>query len=59
MNTIKVLLAEDETSLKRIVKERLESQNFTVFYAENGKEALAIYKKESPNILVLYIMMPI
>jgi DNA-binding response OmpR family regulator len=59
MNKIKVLLAEDETSLGMIVKESLESRNFTVFYAENGKEALAIYKRESPDILVLDIMMPI
>jgi DNA-binding response OmpR family regulator len=59
MNTIKVLLAEDETSLGMIVKESLESRNFNVFYAENGKEALAIYKKENPDILLLDIMMPI
>jgi DNA-binding response OmpR family regulator len=59
MNSIKVLLAEDETSLGMIVKESLESRNFTVFYAENGKEALAIYRKENPDILVLDIMMPI
>jgi len=59
MNKTKVLLAEDETSLGMIVKESLESRDFTVFYAENGKEALDIYKKESPDILVLDIMMPI
>lgn len=59
MNKIKVLLAEDETSLGMIVKETLESRNFTVFHAQNGKEALAIYKKEEPAILVLDVMMPI
>lgn len=59
MNKIKVLLAEDETSLGMIVKESLESRNFTVFHAQNGKEALAIYKKEEPAILVLDVMMPI
>jgi DNA-binding response OmpR family regulator len=58
MNSIKVLLAEDETSLGMIVKESLESRNFTVFYAENGKEAFEIYKKENPDILVLDVMMP-
>ena len=59
MNKIKVLLAEDETSLGMIVKESLESRNFTVFYAENGREALDIYEKEKLDILVLDIMMPI
>lgn len=59
MNNIKVLLAEDEASLGMIVKESLETRNFTVFHAENGEEALKIYKTEKPNILVLDVMMPI
>jgi DNA-binding response OmpR family regulator len=59
MNNIKVLLAEDEASLGMIVKESLESRNFIVFLAKNGREALAIYQKEKPNILVLDVMMPI
>lgn len=59
MNNIKVLLAEDEASLGMIVKESLETRGFTVFHAENGEEALDIYKNEHPDILVLDIMMPI
>ena len=58
MNNVKVLLAEDEASLGMIVKESLESRNFTVFHAENGEKALAIYKNEEPDILVLDVMMP-
>jgi DNA-binding response OmpR family regulator len=58
MNKIKVLLAEDETSLGMIVKESLESRDFAVFHAENGKEASEIYQKEKPDILVLDVMMP-
>lgn len=59
MNNIKVLLAEDEASLGMIVKESLESRNFTVFHAENGKIALEKYQKEKPDVLVLDVMMPI
>ena len=58
MNKIKVLLAEDEASLGMIVKESLETRKFTVFHAKNGEEAFDIYKKETPNILVLDVMMP-
>jgi DNA-binding response OmpR family regulator len=58
MNKIKVLLAEDETSLGMIVKESLTSRGFIVFHAENGKEASEIYQKEKPDILVLDVMMP-
>ncbi|NVJ89869.1 MAG: response regulator transcription factor [Flavobacteriaceae bacterium] len=58
MNKVKVLLAEDETSLGMIVKESLETRDFTVFLAENGEEAEQIYRTEQPDILVLDVMMP-
>ncbi|SNR17336.1 response regulator transcription factor [Tenacibaculum jejuense] len=55
---IKLLLAEDEPSLGQIVKESLETRNFEVFHAMNGEEAYELYSKESPEILVLDVMMP-
>ena len=58
MTKIKILLAEDEASLGMIVKESLESRDFTVFLASNGEEAFKIYQKETPEILVLDVMMP-
>lgn len=58
MNNVKILLAEDEASLGMIIKESLESRDFTVFHAENGEKALEIYKKENLDILVLDVMMP-
>lgn len=59
MHKIKVLLAEDEASLGMIVKESLETRDFIVFHAENGEEALQIFHKENPDILVLDVMMPL
>ena len=58
MSKVKVLLAEDETSLGMIVKESLETRDFLVFLAEDGEQAVEIYKKEQPDILVLDVMMP-
>lgn len=58
MHKIKVLLAEDEASLGMIVKESLETRDFTVFHAEDGEEAFKIYESEQPDILVLDVMMP-
>ncbi|MEO9571232.1 MAG: response regulator transcription factor [Polaribacter sp.] len=59
MSKIKVLLAEDEASLGMIVKESLETRNFTVYLAKNGEEAFEIYQTENPDILVLDVMMPL
>ncbi|MBN4070143.1 response regulator transcription factor [Olleya sp. AH-315-F22] len=53
-----ILLAEDEPALGLIIKESLETRNFTVFLAENGEEAFNIYKKEDVRLLVLDVMMP-
>ena len=55
---ITLLLAEDEEALGKIVKESLETRDFTVLWAKNGKEALNIYKTKQPEILVLDVMMP-
>lgn len=58
MSKIKVVLAEDEPSLGMIVQESLETRDFEVFLAANGEEAYEFYQKESPDILVLDVMMP-
>ncbi|PQJ80585.1 response regulator transcription factor [Polaribacter porphyrae] len=58
MKKVKVLLAEDEASLGMIVRESLETRDFIVFHAENGEEALELYRLEKPDILVLDVMMP-
>ncbi|WP_028892395.1 response regulator transcription factor [Tenacibaculum sp. 47A_GOM-205m] len=55
---IKILLAEDEPSLGQIVKESLETRNFEVFHVLNGEQAYEVYKNNSPEILVLDVMMP-
>lgn len=56
--TIKVILAEDEPSLGMIVKESLETRHFEVTHVENGIEAYEAYQKNTPDILVLDVMMP-
>ncbi|GHA48582.1 DNA-binding response regulator [Salinimicrobium marinum] len=56
---IKLLLAEDEPALAQIVKESLETRDFLVNLAENGNEALRMFREKTPDILVLDVMMPV
>ena len=56
---IKILLAEDELSLGKIIKESLETRGFDIVHCENGVEAYEKYKTENPDILVLDVMMPL
>ncbi|MEM7185110.1 MAG: response regulator transcription factor [Bacteroidota bacterium] len=54
----KILLAEDEPALGQIVKESLETKGFHVLLCSDGAEALEVYYKEQPQLLVLDVMMP-
>ncbi len=49
---------EDEPSLGKIVKESLESRNYEVVMAEDGKAALNIFPETKADICVLDIMLP-
>ena len=56
---IQVLLAEDEIALAKIIKDSLESRKeFQITIAANGNEAMALYHRHKPDILVLDVMMP-
>lgn len=55
---VKILLAEDEPALGQIVKESLETKGFQVLFCKDGVEALEMYYKEKPQLLVLDVMMP-
>ncbi|MFN6242438.1 MAG: response regulator transcription factor RpaB [Microcystis sp.] len=54
----KILVVDDEVSIRRILETRLSMIGYTVVTAADGDEALAVYKKELPNLIILDIMMP-
>jgi DNA-binding response OmpR family regulator len=58
MSRIKVLYAEDEIFLGKIVKETLDSRGFEVIMVTNGAAVLPTYQSARPDICVLDIMMP-
>ena len=55
---IHILFAEDEPALGQIVKESLETRNFTIDLVTDGERALEHFKKNAPQLLVLDVMMP-
>lgn len=54
----KILVVDDEISIRRILETRLSMLGYNVITAGDGEEALEAYKKEMPNLIVLDIMMP-
>jgi len=54
----KILIVDDEVTIRQILETRLSIRGYTVFLAANGEEALALFKKEQPNLIILDIMLP-
>jgi len=54
----KVLVVDDEVKIIEVVKSFLESKGFTVFSAENGKQALNIFESENISLIILDLMLP-
>jgi len=58
MSKTKVLYAEDELFLGKIVKESLETRGFEVYMEGDGSRVLALFKKVQPDICILDVMLP-
>ena len=54
----KILLVEDDKSLREIYGVRLMAEGYTVTSAGDGEEALAVAIKERPDLIVSDVMMP-
>lgn len=55
---MKVLVVDDEKLIRDVIKEYLNLENYTVYEAENGLEAIDLVKKEDFDIIIMDIMMP-
>jgi len=54
----KILVVDDDAKILKIVKHCLEKENFLVVSAVDGESALAVAKKEQPNLVILDLMLP-
>lgn len=54
----KVMLVEDDDSLREIYSIRLTAEGYTIVTAKDGEEALAVAVRERPDLIVSDVMMP-
>ena len=54
----KILVADDEASIRRILETRLKMVCYDVVVAEDGEEAVEVFNKTNPDLVVLDVMMP-
>ncbi|MBU1109569.1 MAG: response regulator [Candidatus Riflebacteria bacterium] len=58
MTEKKILVADDEPHILRIVKDKLSNAGFSVIAVTNGEEAFTAAKSEAPDLILLDVMMP-
>lgn len=55
---MKILVVDDEADIAQLLKRFLETKGRTVLTAANGLEALELFKRESPSLVILDVMLP-
>ena len=54
----KILVVDDEASIRRILETRLSMSGYEVVTAADGEEALATIRGNTPDLVELDVMMP-
>ena len=55
----KIVIVDDEPNIVMTLEYTFKKNNFEVFIARDGQEALDIIKVELPDIIILDVMMPL
>jgi DNA-binding response OmpR family regulator len=53
-----ILVADDEPSLRLLVKATLAARKYTLLEVSNGQDALNIARQVNPDLVLLDVMMP-
>ena len=54
----KILICEDSPTLINFLKKSLSKEGYEVSTADNGQEALQLARNESPDLILLDLMLP-
>ena len=54
----KILVIDDEEDIQKLLKMRLEQENFNVITASDGDVGVKTAEQEAPDLIILDIMMP-
>jgi DNA-binding response OmpR family regulator len=54
----RIIVIDDEPSVREVVKAYLERDGYHVFTAENGSDGLALAERHEPALIVLDLMLP-
>lgn len=55
---VKIMIVDDEPNIIELEKALLETEGYEVIEAHNGEEAIKLLKKNTPDLVILDMMMP-
>jgi two-component system, OmpR family, KDP operon response regulator KdpE len=58
MNPTRILVVDDEPQITRVLRRSLSSKGYEVQVAEDGEEALDVFRKWNPDIVITDLFMP-
>jgi two-component system response regulator VicR len=53
-----ILVVDDNEDNAHIIRDYLEARGYPIFVAYNGDEAMELFEKEKPSLVLLDVMMP-
>ena len=59
MSASKILIVDDEKSIRNLVRSYLESDGYRVLEADNGEDAVRLTREQTPDLVVLDVGMPV
>lgn len=54
----KILIIDDEPSIRNLIITLLTREGYQVLEAQNGEEAIEVYHKDNPDLIITDIVMP-
>ena len=58
MERMKVMLVDDDDNVRKVVERLIRKEAYDFCYAANGEDALEMYTRENPDIIILDVMLP-
>jgi two-component system KDP operon response regulator KdpE len=54
----KILVVDDDPTIRKLAKVNLEQRGYTVFGASSGTEAISLLQQDTPDLVILDLIMP-
>lgn len=58
MNSKKIMVVDDEPNIVAVIRSYLETDGHQVFEAFDGRQAIAVFEKVHPDLVILDLMLP-